>query len=171
VCELANIASWWQRGNDQLCTTVVDDQPSNIAQFYCRNRREVQAETASVSLECLFKVMGAPILGVHPRAIMNSLAYRAVLVSARCSRGPSISSRALEHQLLLTGMLNLTPGLIGPCRLQRLKRLSSAKFCKIGNVPSASRELPRPDGRQTAVRPHAAALVSTRDVVAYEVAS
>ena len=48
--ELANIASWWQRGNDQLRTTVVDDQPSDIAQFYCRNRREAQAETASVYL-------------------------------------------------------------------------------------------------------------------------
>jgi hypothetical protein len=50
VCQMANIASWWQRGNDQLRTTVVDDQPSNIAQFYCRNRRAAQAETASVSL-------------------------------------------------------------------------------------------------------------------------
>jgi hypothetical protein len=50
VCQMANIASWWQRGNDRLRTTVVDDQPSNIAQFYCRNRRAAQAETASVCL-------------------------------------------------------------------------------------------------------------------------
>jgi hypothetical protein len=102
---------------------------------------------------------------------MNSLAYRAVLVSARRSRGPSITSRALEHQWTLTGMPNLTPGLIGPCRRQRLKRLSFAKSCKIGNVPSASRPVVPARGRQTAVRPHAAALVSTLDVVACEVAS
>jgi hypothetical protein len=46
---MANIASWWQRGNDQLRTTVVDDQPSNIAEFCCGNLRAAQAETASVS--------------------------------------------------------------------------------------------------------------------------
>ena len=102
---------------------------------------------------------------------MNSLAYRiAVLVSARRSRGPSISSRALEHQRMLTGMPNRTPGLIGPCWRQRLKRLSSAESCKIGIVPSASRPVVAARGRRTAVRPHAA-LVSTLDVVACEVAS